>query len=153
VAPAPHELDEVQAWNRRALEQGRAWLFVRPFDGRAAMIGPLVLPGETACYECTLLRRGANLGFGNDMFEIEAAPVAASADACLAALVAALAAHLALRWAVGHDTTLPGVLHVIESRPQLTSSGHAVLRVPRCPACSPAGRLAPPLPWHAAEAA
>jgi hypothetical protein len=58
-----------------------------------------------------------------------------------------------MRWVVGHDTTVAGVMYAVETNPVLTVSEHPVLRVPRCPACSPAERQAAPLPWHPAEAA
>jgi bacteriocin biosynthesis cyclodehydratase domain-containing protein len=153
VAPGPDELDRLPDWNRRALAQGRRWLLLRPFDGVAATVGPLVVPGESACYQCLLLRLGANFGLGDDVFDIEAAPATAPADAAFEAFVVAVAAHLAWRWVVGRDTTLPGVLHVVSARPSVALGAHAILRVPRCGECSAADRLAPPLPWHAAEAA
>ncbi len=153
VAPGKDEVASVPDWNRLALERGVRWLFVRPFDGLIATVGPLVVPGETSCHECLLLRLSANVEYGSDLAEIEGAPSAATADAALDAFVASLAAHLALRWVGGRDTTLPGVLHVVEARPALALSVHPVLRVPRCAACSPAERLAPPLPWHEADAA
>ena len=98
-----------------------------------------------------LLRRSANLGFGTDLAEIEAAPLAAGTDAPVDALLVAVAAHLAVRWTVGRDATVPGVLYTIERLPAIVL-GHPVLRVPRCGACSQAATLAPRLPWHAAEA-
>src|SRR5439155_1548874 len=58
VAPAADELDRLPAWNRVALASGVPFLLVRPWDGRMAAVGPLVLPGQTCCYECLLLRRG-----------------------------------------------------------------------------------------------
>jgi hypothetical protein len=100
-----------------------------------------------------LLRRAANVDYGSDLAEIDAAPVAATADAGVEAMGAALAAHVALRWVVGHDTTLAGVMLALEACPRLVLAEHAVLRVPRCPACSPAERSAPRLPWHSAVAA
>lgn len=153
VTPARDEVDAVPAWNLLALERSIRWLAVRPFDGVVAMVGPLVVPGESSCHECLLRRLAANVEYGPDLAEIEAAPVAATPDAPLAALVAALAAHLVVRWIGGRDTTLPGVLHAVEARPALSLTTHDVLRVPRCSACSRADRLAPPLPWHEAEAA
>jgi bacteriocin biosynthesis cyclodehydratase domain-containing protein len=125
---------------------------VRADDGRFAAAGPLVVPGESCCYECLLLRRSANLGFGTDLAEVEAAPLAAGTDAPVDALLVAVAAHLAVRWTVGRDATVPGVLYTIERLPALVLSAHPVLRVPRCGACSQAATLAPRLPWHAAEA-
>ncbi|HEY3184419.1 MAG TPA: TOMM precursor leader peptide-binding protein [Gaiellaceae bacterium] len=153
VAPALDEVDGLQPWNSLALERGMTWLPVRPWDGRCAFVGPLVVPGESCCYECTLLRRAANVDWGGDLVDVDSAPVAATADAAVEASVAGIAAHLALRWLVARDTTIPGVVHAVEVRPALALTTHHVLRVPRCPACSPAERVAAPLPWHEAEAA
>jgi bacteriocin biosynthesis cyclodehydratase domain-containing protein len=153
VAPAVDEVDGLLPWNSLALERAVSWLPVRPWDGRCAFAGPLVVPGESCCYECTLLRRAANVDWGEDLVDVESAPVAATADAAVEAAVAAVAAHLALRWLVARDTTIPGVVHAVEVRPALALTTHHVLRVPRCPACSPAERLAAPLPWHEADAA
>ena len=112
-----------------------------------------MLPGQTCCYECVLLRRAANSAYGDDLAEIEAAPLAVPTDPALETVAAAVTTHLAVRWLVGADRTVPGVLYAIETRPALHLGEHAVLRVPRCPACSVAERAAPPLPWHTAVAA
>ena len=149
VMPAPGETGRLEAWNAEALVDGRPWLAVRPFDGVVCAVGPLVVPGESACFECLVLRMAGHLEYGRDLRRIEAVPVAASATAPLDSLVAGIAAHLALVWVAGPDATLPGKLYVLETRP-LTLACHAVLRVPRCPACSHVARLAPPLPWHPA---
>lgn len=153
VAPAPDEYDRLPAWNRAALRTGTRWLLVRPYDGRFASAGPIVIPGQTCCYECLLLRRGANSGYSAELPDVEAAPLASPADAALDAWTAALAAHLMVRFVVGADKSLPGVLYTVETRPALRLDEHLVLRVPRCGECSPAARSAPPLPWHQAVAA
>ena len=153
VVPAPDEHDRLPAWNLAALRSGARWLLLRPYDGRFASVGPIVVPGQTCCYECLLLRRAANSGYSAELAEVEAAPFAAPRDAGVDAFAAALAAHLAVRYVAGSDTTLPGVLHTLETRPALRLEEHAVLRVPRCGACSAAARAAPPLPWHQAVAA
>ena len=149
VAPGVHEAAELDAWNRAANERTTRWLPVLPYDGRFAAVGPLIVPGESCCYECVVRRRGANLEYGDQLRQIERAPLAARADPPFEALVAAVAAHLALRWIGGNDRSLPGVLHTVEARPALALGEHPVLRVPRCPVCSPVERLAAPLPWHA----
>jgi bacteriocin biosynthesis cyclodehydratase domain-containing protein len=153
LAPAADELDRLPPWNRAALERGAPFLLLRPWDGHAATVGPLVLPGQTCCYECVLLRRSANSGLGADLMELESAPLAAPPDPALAAFTAALAAHLSVRWLVGGDRTVPGTLYALETRPSPRLLEHTVLRVPRCPACSVASHAAPPLPWHTAAAA
>jgi bacteriocin biosynthesis cyclodehydratase domain-containing protein len=153
VTPAAHEIPLLGSWNQAALAAGTRWLPVRPFDGRLAAVGPLVIPGESCCYECLLLRRAANLEYGDDLTQIEGALLAATSDPAFEALVVALAAHVALRWIAGHDRTVPGVLYAVELQPLPAITDHNVLRVPRCPVCSSAERLAPVLPWHAAEVA
>src|SRR5581483_6398719 len=106
----------------------------------------------SACYDCVRRRRAANLAYGEHLDELEAVPTAAVADAALAAVADAVAAHVVLRWIGGRDTSLPGVLFAVEARPALSVGEHPVLRHPRCPACSPAERLAGRLPWHQAAA-
>jgi bacteriocin biosynthesis cyclodehydratase domain-containing protein len=117
------------------------------------LVGPIVVPGESCCYECVLLRRASNVDYGDDLADIEATPSAADADPGLVALATALVAHLVFRWVVGADTTLPGVLFAVDARPAPTVTQHAVLRVPRCPTCSPVNHRAPRLPWHEAQLA
>jgi bacteriocin biosynthesis cyclodehydratase domain-containing protein len=153
VTPAPNEVDALLAWNRHALDVSLRWLPVLPFDGRFSAVGPLVVPDESCCYECLLLRRAANLEYGEDLPEIEATPVATDGGPALERLAAAVAAHLVVRWVIGRDTAIAGVLHAVETMPGPAITGHTVLRVPRCPGCSPAERRPSPLPWHAAKAA
>jgi bacteriocin biosynthesis cyclodehydratase domain-containing protein len=153
VAPGDDELAELRSWNRIALERGTPWLPVRAYDGRIAAVGPLMVPGESCCFECVLIRRAANVEYGEHLHEIEEAPLAVTADAALDAVVTAVAAHLVLRSVAGRDTTIPGVLYAVESRPALALGEHPVLRVPRCSACSGVEWAAPRLPWHEAEAA
>jgi bacteriocin biosynthesis cyclodehydratase domain-containing protein len=126
---------------------------VLPHDGRLASVGPLVVPDETCCYECLLRRRAANVEWGEDLADVQEAPLAARAGASLELLLSTVAAHIALRWLVGHDTSVAGVLYALDVMPALTLTEHPVLRVPRCPVCSPVERRAAPLPWHGAEAA
>jgi bacteriocin biosynthesis cyclodehydratase domain-containing protein len=153
VAPLPAEVSRLREWNRFALEHGLRWLPLAPFDGLVFAIGPVMVPGESCCHECLQLRLAAHVEYGADLALVESEPTAASATAGLEAAAAGLVAHLALCWLGGLDTRLPGVLHVLETRPELNLGTHAVLRVPRCPACSDADVLAPLLPWHEAEAA
>ena len=153
VVPAADELDRLPAWNRLALRRRLPFLVVRPWDGRFASVGPLVVPRQTACYACVLLRRAAASAYGADFADVEAAPLAARAGREIEALTAALAAHVVVRWLVGADATVPGVLFTVEAQPALELGCHDVLRVPRCEACSPVALAAPPLPWHQAAAA
>ncbi|HWE81526.1 MAG TPA: TOMM precursor leader peptide-binding protein [Gaiellaceae bacterium] len=151
VTPSPHEAAELAGWNTAALESGLSWLGARPFDGRVAMVGPLVVPGESCCHECLLHRLAGHVEYGSDLAAVEAVPVEAGESPTLERIAAGVTAHLALCWLGGRDPALPGVLYAIEARPRLAFHAHTVLRVPRCPACSPVERRAPRVPWHEAE--
>ncbi len=129
-----------------------ALLPVQPFNGRHALVGPLVLPGKSACLECVRLRRATNLPYESDFALIDSVSPAVTSDPGLQATVIGLAAHLGLRWLAARDALLPGVLFALAVSPRVTVSEHNVIRVPRCPVCSDAHRTASPLPWHAAEA-
>jgi bacteriocin biosynthesis cyclodehydratase domain-containing protein len=151
VVPAPDEAPGLLDWNLAALRRGVRWLPLRPFDGVHSFVGPLIVPGETACYECALLRSAGHVDYGPDLRRIEGVPPAARATEPVELLAAAVAAQIVLGWFGGGDLALAGLLHVVETRPLLALGPHPVLRVPRCPACSAVGRLAPALPWHEAD--
>jgi bacteriocin biosynthesis cyclodehydratase domain-containing protein len=151
VAPSGDELGELVGWNELAFEHRLPWLCIRPFDGVGATIGPLVVPDETSCYECLLLRLASHLEYGADLEKIERTAPRAVAGAPFEAAVASLAAHLAVVWIGAADPALPGLLFALSARPVLALERHFVVRVPRCPACSIVGRSAPRLPWHEAE--
>lgn len=153
VAASAEEVGGLEEWNALALERGICWLPVRPFDGAAATVGPLVVPGESPCHACVVLRLAGHVEYAADFARIERAPIAVEPGAPLEAIVAGVAAHLALGWVGGHDPRLPGLLHALEAGPPASLASHPVLRVPRCPACSTAERLASPVPWHEGEAA
>jgi bacteriocin biosynthesis cyclodehydratase domain-containing protein len=153
VAPGAEEIPRLVDWNTVALELGMRWLPVRPFDGALAAVGPLVVPGESPCHDCVVVRMAALVPYGRDFAAIERTPVAVDPMPPFESLLAAVAAQIALGWVGGHDTRLPGVVHLVEAGPPLVLSTHTVLKVPRCPSCSRAERLAPPNPWHEAAAA
>ncbi len=54
--PAPTEAPRLDGGTRSRSTGGVRWLAVRPFDGAVSIVGPLIVPGESACYECLLLR-------------------------------------------------------------------------------------------------
>ena len=98
AAPAAEELRELEGWNELLLEQRTPWLVVLPFDGRLAAVGPLYLPGESACHACFRIRRAATSDYRDELAVLERAPARLPASPSLAAAVAGLAAELALRW-------------------------------------------------------
>jgi bacteriocin biosynthesis cyclodehydratase domain-containing protein len=149
ASPARGELPRLEAWNRRAVEHERLWLQMLPFDGRFAALGPLYVPGETACYDCYRYRRLSHSGYDEAEFLLlDRQPGRWPSPPVLTAVTAGIAAGLILSWLVGCNPFLPGVMFALEwgAAPALTK--HAVYRVPRCPVCSGISDLAPPSPWH-----
>ena len=146
-APSPDELPRLPAWNEQALAVRQPWLQVLPFDGRYAAVGPLYLPGDTCCYECFRLRRGANLGTPDELALVERAQAAYPTAPALESIAGGLAAQLTLQWLVLRDHYAPAALYALEPLPTLGLTVHHVHRVPRCGACSGLTDAAPPLPW------
>lgn len=147
AAPAAEEVPRLEEWNRRALEAGSAWLQVLPFDGRLSAVGPVFVPGQTACHECFRVRRDATIASVPDR-----TAGAYTGSPALDAVLAGFAAHVALRWLAAGDVADAGVLLAVELDPELRCSRHFVHRVPRCDACSPAARRAALSPWSAVAA-
>jgi len=142
AVPASAEVPRLPEWNARAIASGTEWMQVLPFDGRLAAVGPVFVPGETACHECFRLRRDST---------IAAAPDRARGNylgsPAIDAALAGLAAHVVLGRIAGGETGDAGMLLAVELAPELRCTRHFVYRVPRCPACSPASRRASLAPW------
>jgi bacteriocin biosynthesis cyclodehydratase domain-containing protein len=140
AAPAADEVGRLAAWNTRALAAQAEWMQLLPFDGRFAAVGPVFVPGETACHECFLVRRDATIAPSRDRTSGDY-PGSPALDAVLAGL----AAHLALcHVAAGGDA---GTLLAVELVPDLRCTRHFVYRVPRCPACSTVAHRVALAPW------
>ncbi len=146
-------------WNRTVCDNGDAnpWLAVTPFDGRRATVGPWVTPGSSACYRCYQLRRAATfpdesvvteLADGESTAELEFAPDLHPGVTLMQAglVVDRVLDYLGLReqsW-----QAVPGGLTTVSVDPSgATQSTHRVLRVPRCPICSPAAGRGYPQVW------
>lgn len=145
AAPRPSETAQLERWNETALERGVPWLQLVPFDGSIASVGPLFVPGQTACHRCFRLRRAL------DGAELDEQPVRAHhlSSPALDATMAGLAASIAIRWLSTGDSAAVGTLLALEPEPRVSLTRHAVYRVPRCPACSPLSTRATLAPWSA----
>lgn len=142
----------LEARNDWALDEGAPWLPVGVFDGATALVGPLVLPGESACLRCLTLRRDAAAAGARELAAIRGVPSVAPLPPGVAALAVAVTLDRVVRWLGLRDPLLPGVAVAVEAAPELRLTPHPVLRVPRCTACSPSARGALPVPWHEAAA-
>jgi bacteriocin biosynthesis cyclodehydratase domain-containing protein len=140
AVPASEELGELAQWNRGAVGP---WLQVLPFDGRLAAVGPVFVPGQTACHECFLLRRDSTIAPWPDR-----AQGRHCGSPALDAVLAGLAAHIALRWLAAGELADAGVLLAVDPGAELRCTRHFVHRVPRCPVCSPSAQRAAASPWN-----
>lgn len=147
VAPTATELPELAQWNERALAARVTWFQIMPFDGRFAAIGPLYVPGETACYECFRHRRAANISYAPQFWAMQETPAPYPSTLPLEQTLAGLAALSLLRWHLRNDPGIPGNFQSIEFGVNVTLGSHVVYRVPRCTACASVERAAPVLPW------
>ncbi|APV52524.1 hypothetical protein BWI17_18270 [Betaproteobacteria bacterium GR16-43] len=116
-------------------------------DGLCALVGPVVVPGETACWECLRRRRlGNDSNFEESALLQASAPTAASrrrrlsppgATRLLGALVAAEAIKVVTNYTgsqlVGRQLELNLVSH--------TSTVHDISRLPWCRTCGGAAAL------------
>ncbi|MGI9111819.1 MAG: TOMM precursor leader peptide-binding protein [Gaiellaceae bacterium] len=151
VLSSPADPAMLEAWNQRALHNGLVWLPAGDFDGATATIGPLVIPYETGCHECLLLRSGSTSGCAAELAGLRSVRRACLIPAPVESLVLAATAHLAIRWIALRDPALAGTVVTVETAASLEVRSHTLLRVPRCPACSPTRNTSSPLPWHEAE--
>lgn len=147
VVAAVTTAQETQRLNVAMLQQDRPWMLVEPYDGEVLTVGPVMLPGQTCCAECVRLRRAAHAPYGgaSAWSTLVVAPRLSTTPAVLrlqADLVTLVAAVHVLR---PQDSGV-GIAHSLDPRTMQTAQ-HRVLRVPRCPACSPTARRALPFPW------
>jgi bacteriocin biosynthesis cyclodehydratase domain-containing protein len=149
AVPSAAEVPLLDGRNRAALERGAPWLQLLPFDGRFTIVGPLFLPGQSACRTCFVTRRASCSGFEEDFDLVEREPLRAKAPAPLELVAASLAALLVERWLTFRDPSLPGRLYALEAATVVRLSHERILRVPRCPDCGPPVRAAAS-PWFEA---
>jgi bacteriocin biosynthesis cyclodehydratase domain-containing protein len=146
AAPSRTEVPTLERRNELALERKQPWLQVLPYDGRFVVVGPLFLPGASACRACWLTRRAACSGYEDDFELVERQPARAPSSAPVIALGAALATLLAVRWLTTADAGLPGRYYALETRTIMHLRFDHVLRVPRCGTCGPP-KTGVPSPW------
>ncbi|MEA2328255.1 MAG: hypothetical protein QOE68_3214, partial [Thermoanaerobaculia bacterium] len=128
-------------WNRFCVERGLEWMPV-VLDDVVARVGPIVIPGRTACLECVRARQNANAEDLGRLRVIESDRPVAASHPILAAVAGEVAAFELLkaatripRWQVGTMIEISLLVPSLVSR--------KVLRLPRCLVCSSLNRSAP----------
>ena len=129
----------MRQWNSFCVEQGVHFLPV-VLDRFIGTLGPLVIPGETACYECFRLRENANM----DAPEIDRAPEVGAPDRqaitgfhpAMASVLGEVAAlELCKFYGGGVPFRANRVIEINLLHPSMTP--RRLFRLPRCPVCSP----------------
>jgi len=128
--------------NRLALAQRRPWLSVA-IDADTVLLGPLFVPGETACFRCLELREESRLPHRTEFLAFKERITSgwrlSLGDAMPSAqqVAAGLAATEALR--IVARLSFPATYQTMISLDLRTfaSESHTLLRVPFCDACGP----------------
>lgn len=142
--------------NQACVKAGTPWLPVQSENEVSLLIGPLVVPGESACYACFERRRRANLMDGAEM-QTALDSIVTTQPAVgnfhlrsvrpLLEPAFAMAATEVLKYVVGLDFYLATLNRVICFTPfAMEMESLPVHKVPRCPTCStsanePSGRV------------
>lgn len=137
-SPAPALLDAV---NRAALQANVRWLAGQIYRG-IGILGPTVIPYQSACYTCYELRRNANLENYEEILQFESRlrqmPAIRSEFVAPKPLAQTLGGLLALECLrLITQTAMPQmtgrILLIDLFAPEMTY--HRLLRLPNCPAC------------------
>jgi len=127
-------------WNRFCVQHNRLF-FPIVLRNMVGHIGPMVIPGETACYECLEARQNAN----TENFHIVRAVEDAAFEGqkvngflpSMASILGDLAAiELTKFCSDSLPKTKPGMFIEVNLLATKLKS-HKVLKIPRCPVCSP----------------
>lgn len=141
--------EELPGLNRAALAEGRRWLLARP-GGVEVWLGPLFLPGETACYGCLrprLERHQIARGFAARKQGLETPPPLPPArlPATLTLAAHLLALEVAKILAGADPLPLAGQVLSLDLA-DMAMRHHPLARDPLCPACGDPPPAAPPPP-------
>jgi bacteriocin biosynthesis cyclodehydratase domain-containing protein len=133
---------ELSKWNIDALGSGKAWLLVKPV-GMELCIGPMIVPGQTACWDCLAQRlRGhrrleeyiARRSASDGLIRTVPAYIASTQYAALAEAVTEVVRFIATG---GQSILLNRV--VSTSVLTLERSHHTLTRRPQCRSCGSPG--------------
>ncbi len=138
---------DTSKWNLHALEHKIPWLWLSHYDGTMMTVGPMFIPGETACHECFSIRHAANLSYGKYFRALNESTSKQFMPPFLASIASGVAAWSLSRWTAFKDPFVPGRYEAVAVGSNVSTSAHTCFRVPRCPACSEVARVAPPTPW------
>lgn len=121
--------------NEHMFRQAESWLPVAPFDGHYQLVGPVIIPNVTPCFECVLTRWASNTEFPTQYLKV-ADSTSIVRDSNLARITAALAERMALRW-IRHNDSATANASLVFVPSEFALSQEPLFRVPRCRVCGP----------------
>jgi bacteriocin biosynthesis cyclodehydratase domain-containing protein len=139
--------------NAAALSQRVPWTSVALLDGNAVHVGPTIRPGVTACYKCFEQRFKSNLVYidAENAFEAYFQEHMARIDfgflPPVADIVAGFASIEAVRTLSPDTAAQTSGRLMVFNIDDFSVSYHPVLKLPRCPACSPVRDQPRPRVW------
>jgi ribosomal protein S12 methylthiotransferase accessory factor len=133
--------EELADINREANTQGIPWLLVKP-TGVEPYVGPLFVPGQTACWECLAARLKGNLKVEQAVGQMEGSvTIIPSAGGCVPpgeqAILGLAALELAKYIVLAEHKYIEGNLITVDLN-KFVPQSHPVQRLPQCPACGEA---------------
>jgi bacteriocin biosynthesis cyclodehydratase domain-containing protein len=140
-------LDELRETNARFWAEGRTWLPITPFDGRFQLVGPVIVPRVSPCFECVQRRWGSNTAFAPLYDRVAAAVPPHPRDGSIEAVTGGFALRYALRWLFCHDWMAASTVLVLEPK-VFSTTAHPVYRVARCSTCGPSPYAGMRYPWR-----
>lgn len=128
---------ELAAINRKAIAGATPWLLAQP-NGLSPLVGPLFVPGETACWACLEQRLRANRELEGYLDAVASRDVPRGPRASLAPtrlMAFSVAATQIVRHLVqGRPADAPTVIHALDPV-RMEIHDHVVVRRPQCPVC------------------
>jgi bacteriocin biosynthesis cyclodehydratase domain-containing protein len=136
--------------NDVCLDRGLTLLPIGSYDGAVLRVGPLIVAGQTACFECTITRLSANVDFAQLYRDVVLLAPPAPAPAAVRDWAFSVAALILVQWIGAREASIPGTIHTLV--PATMSDRVAkVLRVPRCQGCGAPDFLPAAAPWEAPD--
>jgi thiazole/oxazole-forming peptide maturase SagC family component len=136
-------LSLMREWNAFCVAEGTAFL-PAVLNDYVGYVGPLVVPGETACFECFWLRQNSNLEQPELIRKAELAAfqgqLVDGVVPMLAAQVGRLAAFELYKFHMRHTLGWRAGTVVEADLLESTVARRKLLRAPRCPVCSSGAR-------------
>jgi bacteriocin biosynthesis cyclodehydratase domain-containing protein len=146
ACPDPDEAGLLTEVNRMALAHCTPWLPLRPFDGEILAIGPMFVPGKTACNSCYVLRRSARRPNRGAAQARPSRSRTAADPPAFALLSASLAVHLLIGW-LAEPARVVGRMLSLVPEPLPTVTPATVVRVADCPDCAGGWPARAPTRW------